>query len=295
MMKPDEALFRLAVAKAKKAYGKSIVADLETAIEALRARPQRLDRCMAALQIKTVPKALLWKRIKALRASPAERTPCTSCSASGDVVEQRSQRLGHRDVGVVARVEFVEAPSRIAPCSRGELPEHVARTDASAVDVGARQPRHCAREARWLSERLARLTHATRNGPCQVFRAGVGRHRIRRRAPAALVDGGPRHAGGNDVARCLPVLGHEGIQVDKSSNSLRYPVGKIDLRRAEVGPLAQAGAGGGEDLVAEGAHQRAHLLPRPTGRPGAVHDKEGCHTEFLLKVDRESSLRVVCA
>ncbi len=67
MMQPDEALFRLAVAKAKKAYGKSIVADLETAIEALRARPQRLDRCMAALQIKTVPKALLWKRIKALK------------------------------------------------------------------------------------------------------------------------------------------------------------------------------------------------------------------------------------
>lgn len=68
MMQPDEALFRLALAKAKKAYGKSIAADLDKAIEALRARPQRLDRCMEALQITTVPKALLWKRIKALKS-----------------------------------------------------------------------------------------------------------------------------------------------------------------------------------------------------------------------------------
>jgi len=43
------------------------VADLAKAIEALRARPQRLDRCMEALQVTTVPKALLWKRIKALK------------------------------------------------------------------------------------------------------------------------------------------------------------------------------------------------------------------------------------
>lgn len=67
MMEPDEPLFGRAAAKAKKAYGKSIGADLDKAIEALRARPQRLDRCMEALQITTVPKALLWKRIKALK------------------------------------------------------------------------------------------------------------------------------------------------------------------------------------------------------------------------------------
>lgn len=66
MMQPDETLFRLAAAKARKAYGKSIGADLAKAIEALRARPLRLDRCMEALQMTTVPKALLWKRIKAL-------------------------------------------------------------------------------------------------------------------------------------------------------------------------------------------------------------------------------------
>lgn len=67
MMQPDAALFRQALGKAKTAYGKSVAADLEKAIEALRARPQRLDRCMEALQITTVPKALLWKRIKALK------------------------------------------------------------------------------------------------------------------------------------------------------------------------------------------------------------------------------------
>jgi hypothetical protein len=67
MMQPDAALLRQAVAKAKTAYGNSVAADLDKAIEALRARPRRLDRSMEALQITTVPKALLWKRIKALK------------------------------------------------------------------------------------------------------------------------------------------------------------------------------------------------------------------------------------
>ncbi|MGZ5206849.1 MAG: nucleotidyl transferase AbiEii/AbiGii toxin family protein [Caldimonas sp.] len=66
MMEPDDDLLRRAVAKAAKAYGASIEADLGKAIEALRARPHRLDRCMEAMQMTTVPKALLWKRIKAL-------------------------------------------------------------------------------------------------------------------------------------------------------------------------------------------------------------------------------------
>jgi len=57
-----------ALAKASAAYGKSVARDLDKAIEALRARPQRLDRCMEALQMTTVPKALLWKRIKALKS-----------------------------------------------------------------------------------------------------------------------------------------------------------------------------------------------------------------------------------
>lgn len=66
MMAPPRELFRRGAAKAAGAYGKSITDDLTKAIEALRARPHRLDRCMEALQMSTVPKALLWKNIKAL-------------------------------------------------------------------------------------------------------------------------------------------------------------------------------------------------------------------------------------
>jgi hypothetical protein len=66
MMAPSRELFRRGAAKAAGAYGKSIAADLLKAIESLRARPHRLDRCMEALQMSTVPKALLWKNIKAL-------------------------------------------------------------------------------------------------------------------------------------------------------------------------------------------------------------------------------------
>ena len=67
MMEPDAPLLGLAAAKAKKAYGKSIGTDLDKAVEALRARPHRLDRCMEALQVTRVPKALMWSRIKALK------------------------------------------------------------------------------------------------------------------------------------------------------------------------------------------------------------------------------------
>ena len=67
MMEPGKELLRLAMAKAAKAYGKSVAADLGKATEALRTRPHRLDRCMEAMQMSTVPKALLWKRIKALK------------------------------------------------------------------------------------------------------------------------------------------------------------------------------------------------------------------------------------
>ena len=68
MMVPGRELLRLAIAKAGKAYGSSIETDLARAIEEIRANPTRLDRCMEAMQMTTVPKALLWKRIKALRA-----------------------------------------------------------------------------------------------------------------------------------------------------------------------------------------------------------------------------------
>jgi len=68
MMEPPKALLDAAKAKARGAYGDSIERDLSAAIEALRRRPHRLDDCMRSLQMTAVPKALLWKRIRALRA-----------------------------------------------------------------------------------------------------------------------------------------------------------------------------------------------------------------------------------
>jgi hypothetical protein len=66
MMAPPKALLRQAIAKAQGAYGASIEADLRKAIQDLRQRPHRLDHCMQAMRMTTLPKALLWKRIKAL-------------------------------------------------------------------------------------------------------------------------------------------------------------------------------------------------------------------------------------
>lgn len=66
MMSPPKKLLMQAIAKAREAYGDSVEADLAKAIEDLRGRPQRLEQCMRAMQMTTVPKALLWQRIKAL-------------------------------------------------------------------------------------------------------------------------------------------------------------------------------------------------------------------------------------
>lgn len=66
MMKPPKALLRRAVAKAQTAYGNSIQADLANAIERLRTQPHHLARCMAALGMRQLPQAVVWKHIKAL-------------------------------------------------------------------------------------------------------------------------------------------------------------------------------------------------------------------------------------
>ncbi len=66
MMAPPSKLLQRAIAKAKGAYGDSVEADLAKAIQDLRERPHRLDRCMLDMRMDTVSKALLWSRIKAL-------------------------------------------------------------------------------------------------------------------------------------------------------------------------------------------------------------------------------------
>jgi Nucleotidyl transferase AbiEii toxin, Type IV TA system len=66
MMMPGKTLLREATAKAEAAYGAAVVDDLRKAIQNLRQHPHRLDQCMQAMRMTSMPKALLWKRIKAL-------------------------------------------------------------------------------------------------------------------------------------------------------------------------------------------------------------------------------------
>lgn len=66
MMQPGKTLLREAVAKAETAYGDSIVTDLNKAVQLMRERPHRLEQCMQAMGMGSIPKALLWARIRAL-------------------------------------------------------------------------------------------------------------------------------------------------------------------------------------------------------------------------------------
>jgi hypothetical protein len=66
LMQPDKAVLTEAVAKASKAYGSAIIADLVKATDKFLCRPDWLERCMKTMEI-NVPKALLLERIRTLR------------------------------------------------------------------------------------------------------------------------------------------------------------------------------------------------------------------------------------
>ena len=66
MLNPPSDLFCEGIKKATTAYGNSIQRDLRNAISNLKKNPKRLDECMEALNISTVPKALLWQKIREL-------------------------------------------------------------------------------------------------------------------------------------------------------------------------------------------------------------------------------------
>jgi len=66
MMDRPPGLLERSRKKAANAYGNSIDTDLARAIQALKERPHRLIDLGFELQINGVPKALLWKRIRAL-------------------------------------------------------------------------------------------------------------------------------------------------------------------------------------------------------------------------------------
>lgn len=66
MLSPALPLLRKALLKAQGAYGEAIARDLERAIERLQNRPDWLERCMQVMAI-SLPKAVLWSKIRALR------------------------------------------------------------------------------------------------------------------------------------------------------------------------------------------------------------------------------------
>ncbi|GAB4172185.1 MAG: hypothetical protein Tsb0017_25610 [Geothermobacteraceae bacterium] len=66
MLQLPPKLLQQAISKAETAYGDAITRDLNRAIEALRTRPDRLERCMLALGI-ALPRAVLWQKIRRLQ------------------------------------------------------------------------------------------------------------------------------------------------------------------------------------------------------------------------------------
>jgi len=73
MMNLPLPLLRHALVKAEQAYGLAVTRDLGKAIDRLQNRSGWLERCMQAMAINAVPKALLWQKIRRLRQiRPAE-------------------------------------------------------------------------------------------------------------------------------------------------------------------------------------------------------------------------------
>ena len=66
MMALPLTVLRAALAKAEQAYGPAVSRDLGKAIDRLQERHSWLERCMQAMAM-TLPKAVLWQKIRALR------------------------------------------------------------------------------------------------------------------------------------------------------------------------------------------------------------------------------------
>ncbi len=73
MMELPLPALRAALAKAQEAYGAAVERDLGKAIDRIQHRAGWLERCMQAMAMQGIAKALVWKRIRALRRIvPAE-------------------------------------------------------------------------------------------------------------------------------------------------------------------------------------------------------------------------------
>lgn len=65
MMQTRLPLLRQAITKAEDAYGQAVRVDLEKAIHRLQRRQGWLERCMQTMAM-TLPKALVWQRVRSL-------------------------------------------------------------------------------------------------------------------------------------------------------------------------------------------------------------------------------------
>ncbi len=72
MMEPSPEMLIQAQEKASQAYGEAIEKNLAQAIENIK-RTGRLDTCMAALKMDSLPTALVWERIRRLRTKKKTR------------------------------------------------------------------------------------------------------------------------------------------------------------------------------------------------------------------------------
>lgn len=68
MLELSKSEFALAIEKSSEAYGESITRDLIKAIDTLEQRSGRLEKCMDALKINKIPKAVVWSKIRQLRS-----------------------------------------------------------------------------------------------------------------------------------------------------------------------------------------------------------------------------------
>jgi hypothetical protein len=74
MLQPGLPLLRQAIAKAEAAYGQAICVDMGKAIQQLQQRQGWLERCMQAMAM-TLPKALVWQRVRNLQKALSASEP----------------------------------------------------------------------------------------------------------------------------------------------------------------------------------------------------------------------------
>lgn len=74
MLRADTTELQAAVSKAETAYGPAIRRDVDRAIDALRTRHARLERCLEALDIR-LPRAVIWRNLRQLQRRISQTSP----------------------------------------------------------------------------------------------------------------------------------------------------------------------------------------------------------------------------